>query len=212
MATVDRYGGVSAGERRAARRSRLLDAARDVLATEGLTKLTVTGVCARAGLTQRYFYESFANRDALLDELFATIAAETAVDIFGSVAREGTSPRERIRAAITAAIDVLASDSLLGRVVAQMGTDETLLRHRAALTRQIADLAREYASVVWGAPAPESPDVRMAILFVIGGAGEVVVDWLSGSLDITRAQLIETCTDIVLSAGTTILKQTVARL
>ena len=37
----------------------LIEAALDVVGARGLAGLTMTAVCARARLTERYFYESF---------------------------------------------------------------------------------------------------------------------------------------------------------
>src|SRR5579872_7202432 len=69
-----RWRGVEPDARQAARRQRLLDAAFELLGTEGLTATTVRGVCARAGLHTRYFYESFADVDALVVALFDQLA------------------------------------------------------------------------------------------------------------------------------------------
>ena len=67
MAGVVRpYRGISADERRASRRARLLDAALEEVGERGMAGTTMTAVCARAGLTERYFYESFADRDEML--------------------------------------------------------------------------------------------------------------------------------------------------
>ena len=60
------YGGVSEEQRRAARRLRLLEAGLEIIGTQGYAAATLRAVCARAELTERYFYESFANREALL--------------------------------------------------------------------------------------------------------------------------------------------------
>src|SRR4051812_40220917 len=64
------YGGKTAAERVAERRARLVAATIDVLATSGEAHATMTAVCAAAGLTERYFYESFESlEDALLAAL-----------------------------------------------------------------------------------------------------------------------------------------------
>src|SRR5258705_353216 len=63
-APARRYAGASADERRDERRARLLAAGLDALGTDGHRATTVRGVCARARLTPRYFYESFDDLDA----------------------------------------------------------------------------------------------------------------------------------------------------
>lgn len=77
------YGGIPLAERQADRRDRLVRAAIAVSARTGREGASVAAICAEAGLTARYFYENFPNREALFlaafsrvqDELFARITA-----------------------------------------------------------------------------------------------------------------------------------------
>ena len=64
------YGGLSPQDRTAARRDRLVAAAATLFGSQGLHATTVRGVCAAAGLTDRYFYESFATLEALLAAVY----------------------------------------------------------------------------------------------------------------------------------------------
>src|SRR5690348_11547753 len=101
MAVVGRtYGGISAAERIAARRARLLDAGLELFGTQGFSATGVKDVCREAGLTDRYFYESFGDGrelflavfDRLTDELFSAVAT--------AVARSGADPERQLRDAI----------------------------------------------------------------------------------------------------------------
>ena len=60
------YGGLAMEERVAARRARFVEAGIELFGTQGFRGATVRGICAAAGLTDRYFYESFASLEALL--------------------------------------------------------------------------------------------------------------------------------------------------
>jgi AcrR family transcriptional regulator len=64
------WGGTTLTERREARRTALLEAALDLIGEAGAAAVTMRAVCRRAGLTDRYFYESFSDRDDLLDVLY----------------------------------------------------------------------------------------------------------------------------------------------
>ncbi len=68
-----RYRGAEAEERRAQRRAQLIAAAVQVYGERGYQNATVKAVCEAAGLTERYFYESFANSEALLLASFETV-------------------------------------------------------------------------------------------------------------------------------------------
>src|SRR3712207_5142982 len=84
------YAGLTTAQRRSERRARLLDAAVDVLGTQGLEAATVTAVCRRARLIPRYFYESFSDRDELLVAVFDSIMDEVAVEVANRGADDGS--------------------------------------------------------------------------------------------------------------------------
>lgn len=56
--------------RREATRGRLLDAARDVLASSGIQGATVEEICERAGFTRGAFYSNYESKDDLVLDLF----------------------------------------------------------------------------------------------------------------------------------------------
>lgn len=69
------YGGVTAEERRAERQRRLLTAGLSVFGAQGFYRSTVRDICAEAGLTERYFYESYKTLLQLFDAVFLAQAA-----------------------------------------------------------------------------------------------------------------------------------------
>ena len=60
------YGGENQEERRARRRQQFLDAGLQLFGTLGYRAATVRALCKQAGLTDRYFYESFDTTEDLL--------------------------------------------------------------------------------------------------------------------------------------------------
>jgi len=60
------YAGETPEVRRERRRRRFIDSGKTLFGTLGYRKTTVRGLCAHAGLTDRYFYESFASLEDLL--------------------------------------------------------------------------------------------------------------------------------------------------
>ena len=97
-----RYRGSSAEDRRLKRRQRLLDAALRVYGTRGYRSTTVKAVCKAAGLTERYFYESFPNSEALFLALYkdVSVTALERIRIAGESA--GEDPAAQARAMIGA--------------------------------------------------------------------------------------------------------------
>src|ERR1700754_2906752 len=71
-----RYSGQSFEDRLAERRERLIHAAAMVAGRVGLEATSVAAICAEAGLTARYFYESFPTREAIFVEAYRAVQNE----------------------------------------------------------------------------------------------------------------------------------------
>lgn len=70
------YGGVKAEARRQERRQRLLAAGLEVFGHRGYHHTTVRNICDAAGLTERYFYESFKSLRLLFDAVHEQLRSE----------------------------------------------------------------------------------------------------------------------------------------
>ncbi len=71
-----RYSGQSFADRQTERRERLILAAVLVAGRVGLDGASVAAICAEAGLTARYFYESFPTREAIFVEAYRAVQNE----------------------------------------------------------------------------------------------------------------------------------------
>ena len=89
---------MSAEERHRNRRTRLIEAATELIGTRGVAAATVTAVCAESGVTSRYFYQHFSDRDALLravyQQLYATFQ-EVIVDAIPDAGDAGQGAAQR---------------------------------------------------------------------------------------------------------------------
>lgn len=81
-----RYKGVSNEQRRAERREKLVEGAIAVYGAIGYHGATVRAICAEAGLTERYFYESFENGEALLAAAFEAVMARLTEEVMAALA------------------------------------------------------------------------------------------------------------------------------
>ncbi|MGA6208341.1 TetR/AcrR family transcriptional regulator [Nocardia testacea] len=203
MAAQRTYGGLSAEERRVQRRTALLDAALEIIGTQGLDKLTVSGMCSEAGLNERYYYESFGSRDDVLTALVDGIAEELVIAIAEALRTAGDDSRAKAHAAITAGIHLLTDDPRKTEVtmVAAMATPQL----RARTTETIRVFARLVASEgieFYGVsdPAPD-PVIDFRATYLVGGLVQTLTGWVRGDLPIDRDQLIEYTTDVFVLLG-----------
>jgi len=95
------YGGLGGEERRAQRRLRLIEAAIRVYGEAGYRNATVKAVCEAADLTERYFYESFANSEALLLAAYTHITDELHAEMEAVGSDFGDDAEGRIVAVLT---------------------------------------------------------------------------------------------------------------
>jgi AcrR family transcriptional regulator len=195
------YGGVPAEQRRARRRAALLDAALDVLATDGAAGVTVRGVCGQARLNDRYFYESFADRDGLLLALTDDLFNRAAAMIVEVLEAQPADARARARAVISAAVAFLDEDPRRGRLLLESQATEALQRRRHDAVRLLATIVTNQAQELLGDAAPSRVDTELGAITLVSGALELLAAWLRGELEVTREHLTDFLVAMILTAS-----------
>jgi AcrR family transcriptional regulator len=168
------YRGVSQEERRAQRRSQLIAAAIEVYGEIGYRQATVKAVCEAAGLTERYFYESFANSEDLLIASYNAVTYAVFDQVRGSAAGAGATRAERARAMLRAYFAALQRDPRSARVflVEIRGVSRAVAKAFDASLRAIgAEVARI------AGPEGEAPDPLLQA-GVVGGVIHMALRWI----------------------------------
>jgi AcrR family transcriptional regulator len=198
-ATGRAYAGVSAAQRHAQRRTTLLAAGLDIIGTQGAARLTVAGLCSRAGLNERYFYESFANLDDVLVAVYDEVVDELSAAIVAAVAAAPDETRAKSRAAIAAAVKLLTDDSRKSRVLFVGPLAAPVLNSRRA------EVARAFVALIVGqAQEFYGPATALRIgswgdfaaAHLLGGLAETMTAWLRGDLPISREELVDRSTEL----------------
>ncbi len=191
MTPVRSYGGVSAEERVAGRRARLIEAGLECFGTVGVAGTGVKDVCRAAGLTDRYFYESFKDGRALFLAVFDAVTEELFAAVASAVIAVPAVPEDQLRAAIGTFLQALADDPRRARVVfaeaAAAGPDA--VAHMHLTLRRFTDLveATARAHLTDGTPA------RVLALSLVGLLERAIVERAAGELDIGIDALTEEC-------------------
>jgi len=210
MEVTDRrraYRGVPEEERRAERRARLVAAVLAILAEDGIDAVTVRAVSARAGLTRRYFYESFADLDALLVDVFDGVGRDVVAGIVAAVAEAPRDTHARARAALAGGLRPVTDDPGKARlIVASNNASGALALRRAEVialfTTVVAAQVRELA----GETKISDRMVEMASILLVGGITELIGRWLAGSIDVERDQLVDDCANLFAAAGEAVVR------
>lgn len=190
-----RYGGRTAEERQAERRSRFLDAGLQLFGdSPGFRSTTVAALSEAAGLSTRQFYEEFRTLEDVLAALHlqvndwaeeAALAAladagdlalpERATAIFRAYAANVTSDPRRIRITF---VEIIGVSPRL---------EEQRLARRSRWVEFIC--AEAAAAAVRGEAAPR--DYRIAATAFIGSVNGLLHDWNAGWVDATLDEVVE---------------------
>lgn len=183
------YAGVSAQQRRDQRRTALIEAGLQLFGTAGYLNAPVKNICAEAGLTQRYFYESFRDREDLLDAVYrscvATLREATVAAATGYLAQVGEStdrsgvPEAHIaalaRTAFGAFLDTLTVDPRRARVILieVVGVSPALEQLRLGAIHAWAELILSFLTPA----SDDSPRHALAAIGLVGAITQLLVDW-----------------------------------
>jgi AcrR family transcriptional regulator len=186
------FRGVSADERVRRRRAALIEAALEEIGEVGVAQLRMNTVCKRAGLTQRYFYEHFGNRDELLTAVFANVMDEVFSDTVAAVESCGPGIFERASAGLAIFYDTIISDPRKARLYAESVGNAAIAECKRDAVRRYADfVARQAAAVVGKMNKRTRSRVTMAVLVLVGGQADAATALASHSVVMSRDDYID---------------------
>ena len=198
------YGGVSAEERVAERRARLVAAGREVLAESGWQGASLRAVCARSGLADRYFYESFGTRDALLVAVCDQVMTETLQVAGERMAAAPQTYRGRVRAAADAVLDLLDRDTGLVRVLLLETPDSPVLNEqRRKMMGSLVDLLVLATGDLDSVRSASAARRRLGAHAVLGALFELLTAWAAGEIDLPREELLDFVVHVAVSLAST---------
>ncbi|MDD7811949.1 TetR/AcrR family transcriptional regulator [Mycobacterium sp. CSUR Q5927] len=184
------YGGIDAADRLASRRAKLLEAGLDLLGADvpQAAELTVRGICRQAGLTARYFYESFTDKDEFVSAVFDTVIADLAAKTQAVV--QSAPPDQQTRAGIANIVRTIAGDARIGRLLFGVHlSNAVVVRKRVESTALLAMLSGQHAGTALR--LPENDRIKAAGHFVVGGVAQTISAWLAGEVRFKPERLIE---------------------
>lgn len=181
-----RWSGVSIEDRQARRRDELIAVGVALLGDERGSVLTVRAACRAASLTERYFYESFADRDEFVRAVYDHVCS-TAMAALSSA----TTPRDAVERFVALMVD----DPARGRVLLIAAEREPVLVKSGAewMPSFIELLQRKLTAIT-------DPTLQaMVATGHVGALTALFTAYLNGRLGVSREQFIDYCVDMLLS-------------
>jgi AcrR family transcriptional regulator len=196
------YAGQSVDQRRAERHQRLIEAALEMIGEDGIGAVKVRAVSARAGLNDRYFYESFRDCDELVLAAFEAFAGSGVAAVRAAISDAPAELRPRIRRTVDAAVAYVDDEPRNRRLLLESQATEALRSRRGQVITFLAQLMIAQGAELIGDYVATDRNSELAALTVVSGTVDVVTMWLRGALDIDREQLIEFIVAMILTSAT----------
>jgi AcrR family transcriptional regulator len=182
-----RWSGVPLEDRQTRRRDELRAAGVALLGDERGPALTVRAACRAASLTERYFYESFADRDEFVRAVYDHVCG-TAMAALSSA----STPREAVERFVALMVD----DPVRGRVLLIASEREPVL------VKSGADWMPSFIDLIQHKLTRRITDTTLQAMVATGMVGALTAlftAYLNGRLVATRVQFIDYCVDMLLS-------------
>ncbi|WP_372864367.1 TetR/AcrR family transcriptional regulator [Spongiibacter sp.] len=173
------YRGQSPDSRRAERRQLLLEAALEVVAKQGYSNTTVRNLCSTAGLTERYFYESFRNREALLGELYLQQTALLRDAMLQAIDQPGLTTEQTMHAGLRAFFETLQTRPALARVILFeiFGVSKAMDALYYQATEEFAELLGELAQALGISELSTAANKSMVYAGLVGAVVQMARRW-----------------------------------
>jgi AcrR family transcriptional regulator len=166
------------------RRDKLVAAGIQLLGSATGPSLTVRAVCRESGLTERYFYESFADRDEFVRAVYDHVCTAAM-----SALTSSTTPRDAVERFVTQMVD----DPVRGRVLLIAPQREPVL------TRSGADWMPMFIDLLQHKLTRIDDAVQaMVATGLVGALTALFTAYLNGRLATTREQFIDYCVGMLL--------------
>lgn len=179
-------------ERRVARRDTLLSVGVDLLGASEGPSVSVRAVCSRASLTERYFYESFTDRDTFVRAVYLDVA-EKALDALVTAVGRAKRPQERARRAVTAFVELMIDQPARGRVLLTAPFADAALS-----TLGLRTIPMFVALVGEQLPAEaDEVDRQLTATGVVGALTGLFSAYLDGTVDVPRQRFVDHCVSVI---------------
>ncbi|QIP86560.1 TetR/AcrR family transcriptional regulator [Streptomyces sp. Tu 2975] len=190
-----RYGGRSAEERRAERRSRFLDAGLRLFGdTPGYRATTVAALSDAAGLSTRQFYEEFRGLEDVLAALHLQVNDWAEEAALAALAEAADLPlAERATAVFRAYAANVTRDPRRIRItfLEIVGVSPQMERQRLARRARWVDFICAQAATAVERGEADPRDYRVAAAAFIGSVNGLLHDWTVGWVDATLDDLVD---------------------
>ncbi|GAT65435.1 TetR/AcrR family transcriptional regulator [Planomonospora sp. ID91781] len=170
------YRGMSAEERLAERRERLISAAYVLYSELGFPDTTIEKLCTVARISNRAFYECFESRDELMLVVYDRCVRETLETVAKAVERAPDTLPDRIEAGISEYIRFITGDRRRARIMylEVRRADDGFTASRQQTSAAFCQILE---TSLFELPEKGGVEPRLVVLGLLGVVQELLIEW-----------------------------------
>lgn len=173
------YGGENAETRKLNRRLKLIEAGKQCFGDKGFSKTKVKDICIAADLTERYFYESFKNKEQLLGVIYVLLIESMLENMQTTVEAYNDNPSEAMKYLAYNYFLMLKNDPNRARIqlFEILGVSDNLNKIYQEKLREAANTMKDIIKRLY----PEIPDAHLKPQYftaLIGAMWQLGNEWV----------------------------------
>lgn len=187
------YAGQDHVTRVAERRQRFIEAGIRQFGTLGYLGTTMRSLCAEAGLSNRYFYESFANLEALLIACYVQSMQALQSRVVAAIQASAPDIDAMARASVRCFFEAVRDPAFARLTFAEvLGVSAAVDRTYLDNTQQFARVLLDAVRLAGAAPTLREDEQEMLGIATIGGFAYAATHWMHGGYTQPLERMVDT--------------------
>lgn len=189
------FKGMAPEDRQRERRERFMEAGFEAFGLRGYHNVTVREICAEAKLTERYFYESFKDREALFSAIYERQVSLLRERVDAALSRHSPDPRAMTRATLGEFFTVLRDDPRMTRVlfVDVLTISPAVERQSRSAVHGWGKMFEQVAQLMFPRIRDSGLDPPIIALGLVGACINIAMSWVSGGFQEPVERIRDNC-------------------
>ena len=197
------YGGVEANRRVEERRKKLIEAGLEAFGTRGYAKTNIKLICDLAGLTERYFYESFRHKEDLLCAVYRELVCGAQRESLAFLEEGHEDPLDTASKALRIFYQRFQRDPRVAQVqlFEILGVSSAIDREYHNAMRLLADMVKLFLCKVYPKVDEERLSRGVIPTALAGSILLIAHEWVLGGFITPLDEIVLQCAELFVAMG-----------
>ncbi|HSW11959.1 MAG TPA: TetR/AcrR family transcriptional regulator [Solimonas sp.] len=187
------FKGIAPEDRQRERREKLMEAGLEAYGSRGYHGVTVKEICAEAKLTERYFYESFKDREALFGAVYQREVERLRERVLQDIRQRMPDAQAMARAGLDTFFQGLRDDPRIARIlfVDVLSISAEMTGQSWRVTSGLSGFLMQFTQALYPQVRTNGLDPQLIATGLVGACINVAMHWVNSGF----AQPLETVRD-----------------